>query len=177
MIFASKVTEFGITRYYMERSVGIKITPIILIVVAGATWAALVQTPRYVAIDDSGSPGSPVNRARELFQGEEFWREQIKTIDRQLADLAGELEDNRKQPQLLAADLAASRRDDYALYRDNPQLRPTPAELKAQSLRDRAKLIEFREEVRVQNEFIRGESERLTRIRVLAAKQVILHTE
>jgi hypothetical protein len=121
----------------------------LLVVATGcaAIFAAylLLSTPERLVVDQAGNVEGLANNGRLLLQGQRFWQDQLreatKALDRELTE-----PQRRAEGYRLEAELSAEmRRSDADYYRQHPEMRPTPGELKAQALREMADRIEEQE--------------------------------
>lgn len=152
-----------------------EIKPAIVIAALLLAWGAARTDADYVAVNSDGYPNSPINHAREIVQGERFWRNQLTMIDQRLAALAKEPEENRKVLQQHIAELSAERRELSEYYRKNQDVRPTNSELKANRLRDEADILELRADAMMLNQIAKQEAESLKKVRVMVLRQAELH--
>jgi hypothetical protein len=122
-----------------------------LLIAAGivaVTAAVLLSPPPRLVLDNSCTIQGPINRARAGIQGRRFWVGQLRYLDKDLAFA-------REWPEKFARigadmdraiapaikDLDASMED---LYREHPELRPTPEVRQAEQLREQATEAEAR---------------------------------
>lgn len=101
-----------------------------------------LSAPDKVVIDKKGEINGTANVLRELLQGQRFWKDQLNIAK---VELAWERETPNREAMFkedmrrLDAEFAFQMRE---FYRDFPEMRPSQAELQAESLRQRADVIE-----------------------------------
>jgi hypothetical protein len=120
--------------------------------VAGAMGVILVylflSSPDGVAVDRNGDVRGVLNIAREGLQGKRFWTNQVKEIN---AELQWELSQPRRQVEINRELDKAIREIDRSMedmYKEFPEMRPSAAERRADSLREKAERIEDAEMAR-----------------------------
>lgn len=95
-----------------------------------------------LTVNEKGYPVGFRAQIKEIAQGKSFWKGQLAIIDKKLARLASEPEEDRKMRKELAAWEAEEARENAKIYAKHPDLRPSWAEARAASLRASADKIE-----------------------------------
>lgn len=114
----------------------------ILAIAAAATAYLFLSEPGTVVVSANGEISGLANNARETLQGSRFWRDQLKTANKELQDaLDAPARDAALRRELTKLEQEI-RQESEDMYRKYPDLRPSPAEQKAESLRDAADRIE-----------------------------------
>jgi hypothetical protein len=120
--------------------------------VAGAMGVILIylflSSPDGVAVDRSGNVKGIFNVAREGLQGKRFWTNQVEVIN---AQLQWELSQPRRQAEMnreYGEAISEMDRSMEDMYKEFPEMRPSAAERRADSLREKAERIEDAEMAR-----------------------------
>lgn len=114
----------------------------ILAIAAAAAAYLFVSEPGTVVVSANGEISGLANNARETLQGSRFWRDQLKTANKELQDaLDAPARDAALRRELSKLEQEI-RQESEDMYRKYPDLRPSPTERKAESLRDAADRIE-----------------------------------
>ena len=110
-----------------------------LIVIVGYLY---LSSPGKLVVLDSGDVDGPTNQARQILQGQRFWENQLFEVNRELDDMLAwpqELAEFDREMERQSVEYKRDAELEWErFYRENPELRPTAAERKAQALRDRA---------------------------------------
>lgn len=105
-------------------------------------WSVQWGSPTELVVDSSGQISGYVNNLRVSAQGEKFWQQQLELVRREI----DYLERAPQRAREMDAEMAQLERElmewNQELYRDHPELRPSPAQIRAQQLRDEADRIE-----------------------------------
>jgi len=102
----------------------------------------LLSSPNGVAITNLGKPNGLVNQLKEMAQGQSFWQSQEKAIIKKMTSLNNQPAEDARFEKEMAEFEKESRRDDEQFYRQHPDMRPSPAEKAAETLREKADAIE-----------------------------------
>ncbi|MBI9090737.1 MAG: hypothetical protein JEZ12_16085 [Desulfobacterium sp.] len=105
-----------------------------------------LSSPKLVVVNNSGNIKGAVNHARVFLQGESFWKKQLKIINSELQwEFAGPQRqaENKREINKILKELNQIMEE---TYKENPEMRPTPAERIAEKLRERADRIEEAQE-------------------------------
>jgi hypothetical protein len=100
------------------------------------------SSPGKLVVDEAGDVEGLTNKARAILQGKSFWKDQLREVT---SDLQQELSEPQRKAQLDREMNQGLRKFDQSMeemYREHPDLRPSPEERLAQVLRDRADEIE-----------------------------------
>lgn len=112
------------------------------------TLAALIilylfySSPDNVAINEKGEIKGFINKARASLQGKGFWKDQLLTIKSELQWEQSEPEREAEFEKELEQFDRKLKKEMEEFYRENPDMRPSRAELRADRLRERADQIE-----------------------------------
>lgn len=122
-----------------------------------------LSSPGKVVLTPSGEVEGLANHARDSLQGRRFWHDQSQAASKELQDLWAQPDRNaavRRESDKFALEERQAMED---LYRKFPEMRPSPAERRVESLRDAADRVEQAELDRFLEEY------RLKRIAELQA--------
>lgn len=111
----------------------------------GLIAAVLLSSPDRIAVTAKCEPDSLLSEIRSRVQGTRFWSEQIESIDAYLERRARAYESSKQMERQLSLMDAQTNRLMQEVYEKNPNLRPTPAQQRAERLRQQANAIEARE--------------------------------
>lgn len=100
------------------------------------------SSPGEVVIDVRGKPKGIVNEIRAVFQGNKFMKDQLVFARKQLRQALDEPAKQAAIDKEMEPFFEELRQDEEQFYKDNPDLRPTAAEIEAEKLRRRADEIE-----------------------------------
>lgn len=101
------------------------------------------SSPGKVVIDERGRIKGITNEVREVLQGGSFWKDQARLVQKELDWELGEPARKAKFEREIRQLDAELDRDMRETFHKFPEMRPTPAELQAEALRDRADAIEM----------------------------------
>jgi len=102
----------------------------------------LLSAPAGIALTKLGKPNGIINELKEAAQGQTFWQDQEKAIVKKINTLNNQPAEDAKFEKEMAEYEKESRRDDELFYKQNPDMRPSPAERAADALREKADAIE-----------------------------------
>lgn len=102
----------------------------------------LLSAPTGIALTKIGKPNGLINVLKEVVQGQSFWQSQEKAIVKKISTLIRQPAEDAKIEKEMAGYAKESRRDDELFYKQNPDMRPSPAERAAEALREKADIIE-----------------------------------
>jgi hypothetical protein len=117
-------------------------------VVVVAAAAIVLSSPRHLVLDKSCKVIGGVNRARAAVQGCSFWAKQLAILDsdlvfaREWPARAERIEADLNRA--IAPTMAEADDSMEDLYRNHPELRPSPEEQRAEKLREMASAEEAR---------------------------------
>jgi len=102
----------------------------------------LISGPKGVAVTNTGEPNSLINMIRESVWGRSFWIDQKEFIEHKILGLEIQpIEDAALAKEMRELDREFQAETEQ-LYREHPDLKPSEAEVRAESLRDEADRIE-----------------------------------
>ena len=101
-----------------------------------------LSSPGKVVVDEVGDVKDLINTARAALQGKNFWKDQFREVN---SALQRELSEPQRRAELDSEMNQMLREVDQSteeMYREHPDLRPSPEERQAEILRERADQIE-----------------------------------
>lgn len=125
------------------------------------------SSPGEVVVDEKGETVGMINKVRETLQGKEFWREQLREVDREIYNHISEPQRRAESSRDLDRALRQANQEMEEMYKKMPEARPSPAERQAEALRELADRIETAEVYRVLEVFQLERIEKLRNIRPL----------
>lgn len=120
-----------------------------------------VSVPDSVVLQSNGQLSGMGNEIRAFLQGKSFWQDQLSKLDQRVADLK---EMPKRRDEVERELTKISKEADEKVYHENPELRPTPAQRRADALRARADAIEDTEE---RKSFVKECSEKVDQLNML----------
>lgn len=132
-------------------------------------WSVQWGAPEKLVVDSDGQISGYINNLRQSAQGERFWRQQLGLVREEIDYIEKAPQRAREMEALMAQADRELMQFNQELYRDHPELRPSPAQLRAQQLRDAADRIE---DLQFQAIIRQAEQESLRRLRI--TEQVII---
>ena len=141
-------------------------------VVGAALVYLFLSSPGGVSLDEKGNIKGMFNQARVGLQGERFLRNQIKEID---AELQMWLDQPRQEAEWDREIDQMDREFNQSMeqfYRENPDIKPSAAERRAENLRMRAERIEMAELNRFTEKIRLGRIAELRKILPIAKSKV-----
>ncbi len=125
-----------------------------------------------IAVDDSSKIVGLANQIRETLQGKGFWENQRLEVNKELALEIGEPKRNAELNREIKEMDQEFDRVIEQMYRENPEMRPSASERKAEALRDQADAIEDAELDRELKQWLHEYLGKLRRIKQLVEAQV-----
>jgi len=128
---------------------------ILLLTIGVTALIALLWPPQRLSVTESCNPDGTVSRVKALVQGRRWWRYQLGFLDLEIQ----RCKDEPARHARIRADVEAlktqTRQTMEGLYKEHPELRPSPEQRAADELRaqadalEQAELEEFIEKARV----------------------------
>lgn len=103
------------------------------------------SSPGNVVVDARGNINGSINRARESIQREAFWKDQLTKVNSELQWELGAPQRQMELDQEMNQMMRAIDQSMEEIYLDYPEMRPSPTQQQAESLRERADEIEQQE--------------------------------
>jgi len=100
------------------------------------------STPGEVVVQVNGEVRGVFNKFRVVLKNKQFWKNQLKEIDKELTWELTEPERTAISNQELEILEQQFKKEDEQFYRDNPDMRPSPSEIEVEKLREQADAIE-----------------------------------
>ncbi len=128
----------------MEEKLKYKLSFSVGIIIFG-TMYYVFSSPGSYAINNKCEINKFTNKIRYLVQGNYFWERQLRSIDSDVNILKEVILTSHPDYKSNSVDTSDSEDMLKRLYQMNPDLRPTPAQLRSQELRDEADRLDAME--------------------------------